>query len=116
MEIKYKISDGINESEARAYVEKKLSMLNKFISSPKESHWNVRLSREESSHTAHVFTAEATLQAPSKNFGATARGESLYAAVDELKDELKKKITRHKDKRDSMLRRGGRAAKRMLRM
>lgn len=115
MEIKYKISDMEDEADARAYVEKKLAMLKKFMEDPESSHWNVRIAREESSNTAHVFTAEATLQAPSKNFGATARADSLYAAIDELKDEIKKKMIKHKGKRVSMLRRGGRLAKKMLR-
>jgi ribosomal subunit interface protein len=114
MEIKYKISDITDEADARAYVEKKLAMLEKFMEDPKNSHWNVRIAREESSSTAHVFTAEATLQAPSKNFGATGKADSLYAAIDQLKDDIKTKMIKHKGKRVSMLRKGGRLAKKML--
>jgi len=98
MDIKYKISDGIPEAEAKAYVEKKIEMLRKFVADPQASHWNVRLTNEDKSNTAHVLT-----------------GETIFAAIDELKDELKKKMSRHKDKRSSMMRRGGRLAKKLMR-
>ena len=38
MDIKYKISEDIPEAEAKAYVEKKIEMLRKFVADPQASH------------------------------------------------------------------------------
>ncbi len=114
--LKVHFTDIMDEVDAQAYAEKKLSPLEKFVKKDPESiKWNLRLSRNETGATAHSFTADATLRTSKKNFGATAEGESLYAAIDELKDELQKKMTRHKGKRIALLKRGGREMKRLLR-
>jgi len=114
--LKVHFQDIIDEQDALSYAERKLTPLEKFVKHDKdEIKWNLKISREESSKTAHVFTADANLYSTKKNYGATAHGESLYEAIDELKAELQKKMTRFKGKRISLLKRGGREAKRLLR-
>lgn len=114
--LKVHFTDIMDEQDAQAYAEKRLTPLEKFVKHDQESiKWNLRLSRNEHGKTAHSFTAEASLSSPMKNFGAQAEAESLYAAIDELKDELQKKMSRFKSKRISLLKKGGREMKRLLR-
>lgn len=105
-----------DEQDAVTYAEKRLSQLDKFITEdPDTVFWNVRLERVESDTTAHLFGAEASIKTPGKDFGARAEAESMHGAIDELKDELSKKIRRYKDKRVTNFRKGARAIKKMLR-
>ena len=114
--LKVHFTDIMDQQNAQDYAEKKLTPLERFIKRDLDSiKWNLRLSRDEHGATAHAFTAEASLHTSKKNFGATAHGESMYAAIDQLKDELQKKMTRHKDKRNSLFRRGARKMKGLLR-
>lgn len=114
--LKVHFKDIMDEQDAQSYAEKKLTPLEKFVKRDIDSiKWNLRLTRNEHGTTAHSFNAEASLRTSKKNFGATAEAESLYAAIDELKDELQKKMSRFKGKRISLLKKGGREMKRMLR-
>lgn len=51
-------------------------------------------------HHAHgdVFTAEATLMLPKKTIHAKTIGSDARAVVDELKDELKIELRKHKER------------------
>jgi len=114
--LKTNFTDIMDQQDAQAYAEKRLTPLEKFIKKDKESiKWNLRLTRDEHGSTAHSFTAEASIRSSQKNFGATAQGDSLYEAIDQLKDELQKKMSRFKDKRISLLKKGGREMKKLLR-
>jgi len=114
--LKVNFTDIMDQQDAQAYAEKKLTPLEKFVKRDQESiKWNLRLTRDEHGATAHAFTAEASMHSSKKNFGATAQADSLYAAIDELKDELQKKMTRFKGKRIAMLKKGGREVKKLLR-
>jgi len=114
--LKVHFTDIMDEQDAQAYAEKKLTPLERFVKRDLDSiKWNLRLSRNEHGTTAHSFSAEASLRTSKKNFGASAEAESLYAAIDELKDELQKKMSRFKGKRIVMLKKGGRKVKRLLR-
>ncbi len=62
-----------------------------------------------------MFFAEATISTESKNYGAKAVGKTTYEAIDVLKDELSKKIRRYKDKKTSIVKKGGRMLKDLLR-
>lgn len=114
--LKTHFTDIMDEQDAQAYAEKKLTPLEKFVKKDIDSiKWNLRLTRDESSKTAHAFTAEASISTSKKDFGASANAESLYGAIDELKDELQKKMSRFKAKRITLFKRGARKAKKMMR-
>ena len=98
------------------YANKRLAPLEKFFKAQKELRWNVRLSKEGHPKKGdNLYHAEAQVRSPNKNFGAEADGETPYEAIDELKNELSKKITGHKEKRLTRMRKGARYAKNILR-
>lgn len=97
------------------YAQKKLASLEKLVPHPDSIRWNLRLSKEGGPHKGDIFHAEAQMITDKKNFGAEAHGETPYEAIDELRSELNKKITHHKDKRITRFKRGAAFAKELLR-
>lgn len=74
------------------------------------------LEKNSGSHKhGKIFFAEAKIKTAEKNYGARTEGESPVAVIDELKDELSKKIRRYKDKKVSLRNKGGRIMKDLLR-
>ncbi len=102
-------------SEIRAYLEKKLGSLEKFISDKEAARADVELhfSRgEEKTYRAEIMIHDPRLKAPLR---AEARGQSLHEAIDLTVGELSGGLTRAKKKRLHNVRRGAAAVKDMLR-
>ncbi len=58
-----------------------------------------------------IFRAEINLRTAQLNLRTEAEEGDLYAAIDIAKDELMDELRRAKDKKSSMMRRGGRMFK-----
>jgi len=99
------------------YIKEKLSHLDKFIDPNDEDvECDVRVSQTTKHHVSgNIFKAELTLHTSGKNYGARAENENLYAAIDDLKDQVQRKMTTHKDKKLSLFKRGAIKIKEMLR-
>lgn len=97
------------------YASEKLEPLQNLLKREDGVRWNLRLTKEGHKHKGDEYHAEAQLKTGRKNYGADARGESPYAAIDKLKDELTAKITSHKEKRITRARRGALRIKQLLR-
>jgi putative sigma-54 modulation protein len=103
--------------ETKNYLEKKLMMIDKLVHLDQD---NVFIYAELGKTTRHhragdIFRAEVNMQIGGKKIYVEAEEESLYAAIDKLKDELEEKLKSDKDKKTSLLRRGGRQVKNVLR-
>lgn len=101
----------------KAYLEKKLMVLDKLVDFDRE---NVLIRAElgkTSQHHRHgdIFRAEADIKIGGTSFRAVSEKEDLYAAIDDLKDELTREITTWKDKKKSKVRRGAQSMKKILR-
>lgn len=97
------------------YAQTRLEPLQSLFRSEDGLRWNLRLSKDGHSKKGDVYHAEAQVKTARKNYGADAHGETPYEAIDELKNELSRKIVSHKDKRMTEHRKGGAQAKEMLR-
>lgn len=109
---------GMELSEAiRSYVETKIAMLEKYCDLNDTSiRATVEVGRTtRHHHTGDVFRAEIQLHCAGKNFRAEAETSDLYAAIDEMKDEMTRELTASKDKQRSAIRRGGAVLKNMIR-
>ena len=102
--------------ELKKYIEEKVRSFDNILGKSKEERFcDFRVGRNAKSHShGQIYFAEARVETPHKNYGAKAKAETLEAAIDELKDEILKKIRRNKDKKDSMVKRGGRKLKELL--
>jgi len=101
-------------SELENYITKKVDSLEKFFPT-EELDCEFKVGKNTANHkNKKVYYAEAKLDTGSKLHGARAEAETLFEAVDHLKDELSRKIRNHKAKKEGFIKRGGRQAKALL--
>jgi putative sigma-54 modulation protein len=100
MEITDKIKD---------YLYKKLEHLDKFLNQNDESILcEVELGKTTRHHqTGNIFRTEINLHIAGKNLRAVSEMDDLFASIDLAKDEMARQLEENKDKRISLLRRGG---------
>ncbi len=98
------------------YVEKKISLLEKFFKNPGEVLINVEVGKTTKHHkSGNVFLAEIHIVADGEEYYATTETEDLYAAIDLVKDDIAREMTSRRKKAIRMLRRGGAHLKNILR-
>jgi putative sigma-54 modulation protein len=96
----------------KAYAEEKLQTADKFLSSYDDVRAEVELEHTTRHHqSGPIFRAEITLHAAGLNLRAEALDEDLYAAIDRIRDEIVEEIRRSKTKEETLIRRGGRMFK-----
>jgi putative sigma-54 modulation protein len=90
------------------YAEDKVGALDKYISAM-QAH--VELERSRKHNSGQVFRAEVMLVVGGKQMIADASAEDMYAAIDLVIPKLKEQISKFKDKRSTLQKRGARSAK-----
>lgn len=94
------------------YVEEKVGHLEKYINGAIET--KVELERDRHHHSGNVFRAEVTMMIGGKMIRADATAEDMYAAIDLVVPKLKEQISKFKDKKETLRKRGARSAKRKI--
>ncbi len=99
------------------YATKKVSQLEKFVSADDTS---AAVDIEVGKTTAHhhagdVFRAEFNLFVGGKQYNAVSQKEDLYAALDDVKDEIARELSKTKTRTRDLARRGGAMVKDMVR-
>ncbi len=118
MRIKIKTTNMELTSAISNYVEEKLESVEKFAISHKNEEPLVEVELAKTTnhhHSGEVFRAETNLRVRGKYFRAVSEGSDLYAAIDDMRDELVRELTSYKDKARTLLRRGAGAIKNLLR-
>jgi putative sigma-54 modulation protein len=100
----------------REYVLKRIESFEKFIPQHDES---VKCECEVGKTTHHhkqgdFFRAEIKLHIAGKDFYAVSEKDDLYAAIDEVRDEIVQALTTHKDKKITLFRKGAARVKDMI--
>ncbi|OGZ28852.1 MAG: ribosomal subunit interface protein [Candidatus Nealsonbacteria bacterium RIFOXYD1_FULL_39_11] len=97
------------------YIEKKINMLDKFFRSADEVLVNVEVGRTTKHHkSGDIFRAEIHITANGQEYYSVAETEDLYAAIDEVKDEIVYKLSSKRKKAIHLFRRGGAQIKNLL--
>lgn len=99
------------------YVSKRLETLSRFVDSVNPDtvcHAEVSKTTVHHKH-GDVFRAEIRMVAPSGEMYVQAERADLYAAVDAVRDEAFNKLSSGKDRRLSLIKRGGAKIKNMIR-
>ncbi len=100
----------------RDYLDKRLVAFEKFIQGEEAIMVDVEVGRTTRHHKqGDIFRAEINLHGKGHNLRAVSEKEDLYSAIDEARDEMVRELTAEKDKRTSLMRRGGLKLKNMLR-
>ena len=99
------------------YVDKRLKKLGKFLDENESpASVQVEIGKETDHHKqGEVFRAEINIDWQGKRFRAEAVKDDLYAAIDAVKDDIANEIKRARRKDTTLLRRGGRMVKNIIR-
>jgi putative sigma-54 modulation protein len=103
-------------SEIKDYLYKKLEHLQKFLDPADESVLcEVELGKTTNHHKAgEVYRTEINLHLAGKNLRAVSEMDQLFASIDIAKDEMVRELQSNKDKRVSLIRRGGAKIKNLI--
>ncbi len=100
----------------KIYLQEKLDSLDKFLPHDSSIVAEIELAQTTRHHKkGDIFKAEANLITPGRLIRTVVETNELHAAIDLMKDELKREITGKKDKNISLYRRGARLFKKLLR-
>lgn len=85
-------------SDIKDYVEKKLSILDRYIDSEiPEIIARVNVGTDTTHHQqGNIFKTDINLDLPGKMLRAESKKEDLYASIDEAKDNMERQINKHK--------------------
>ena len=89
------------DDKIRAYVDKKIGELDKFLPKHKEPlTGSVVLAKDNSNHQNNEYFCEVILHIPGERMLATESTVNMYAAIDIVEQKLKQQVLRYKDKHE----------------
>ncbi len=100
----------------RNYVEKKLKGMDRFADTT-ESQLQIQVEVGRASGTREsgdIFRAEINLGINGNQFYAVSKKDELYAAIDDVKNEIERQMKKSKGKDTVAVRKGQRKAKKMI--
>ncbi len=99
-----------------ALIDQKLMPLGKLIpDGATDANCRVEVEKLSEHQSGKIYRVEINLFAHGRSYRAEATEEQIEKAIDEARDELKREIDHIQGKRHSLVRRGARALKSMLR-
>ncbi len=117
MSINIKTTNISTHGDVEAYLIKKLDSLNRLVDFNAD---NVVAQAEVAKTTNHhksgdIFRAEINVRIGKDTFRVVSEKDDIYAAIDDMKDELSREITKEKDRYVSDVRRDGAEFKNAIR-
>jgi len=100
-----------------SYIEGKIKDLDKFITvkDPESVLVNIEIGMSTKHHqSGKIFRSEINLHIGGEYLRAVSEQEDLYAAIDDMKDEIVREITSHNKKKRDLFRKGGAVIKDLL--
>ena len=113
--ISFKTTNTDSDPALQSLLEQKFSSLEKFLREGSDVSCNVEFEKVAPKQSGLVHRVEANLRINGKLYRAEATLRSFEEAIDEVRNELDKELRRAGDKRDSLMKRGGRKIKEMFR-
>ena len=111
---------GLELTEAiKDYVSKRVTNLEKLISGIEKQKGDAMVNFEVVKTTNHhkageIFHASCNINLDGKNFYGESDHEDLYSAIDEVKETLFNDISKNKDRKQTLFKRGAASVKKML--
>jgi ribosomal subunit interface protein len=97
------------------YTSKRLVAITNFFEGDSTALCNVELGRTTHHHNkGDIFRAEIHIVAKNKDLYASSEESDLYKAIDMVRDEMLREVRSGKEKKLSMLRRGGAKIKEII--
>lgn len=103
----------------RDYVEKRVTNLGKLLNKIEDEGGEVLINFEVGKSTNHhkageYFHTDCSIKIKGNNYYASSDKEDLYEAIDAVKDSLFNKISKEKDKKQTLFKRGASSVKKMM--
>ena len=103
----------------RDYAEKRVTNLGKLLSEIEERDGEVSVLFSVSKTTHHhkggeVFHADCGVHIKGRKFYSSVNKQDLYEAIDEVKENLFREISKDKDNRQTLFKRGATSVKKMM--
>ncbi len=96
------------------YVNKMMDNVTKFLNEG-DYTIHVEVGKTTNHHkNGEVYKAEFNVLSSGKKFFAEAVGEDLYTTIDEVRDEVVRKMTHSKDRGQTLFKRGASSVKKLL--
>ena len=117
MHIDYKAPTVDLTDDVRAYVEEKMFAVAKLLTHVESENIRIEteLSKKADQNSGDIFRTDFTVHAGSERMHAVGHGESLFASIDEAKEELTERLRREKGKKHDLFIKGAAKIKRMIR-
>lgn len=101
------------------YVLKRVTNLEKILSSIEQGGGEVMVNFEVGKSTQHhksgeVFHSDCLINIDGDKFYSSSDKEDLYQSIDEIKETLYNEIRKHKDRKQTLFKRGAASVKKML--
>ncbi len=117
MNINFKIKGTDISDATRAYAQEKAQTLVKFMGvDSNTARMDIEFSDDPKHVSGEVYRVDMVAIAPGLDMHTVGHGETMNAAIDMARDDMARRLSRSKDKHRSLLRKGSRAIKKMLRM
>ncbi len=115
--IQFKATNVQMESKWQDLVEQKFQSLQKYIGTATDTKCDIEFEKETGGHHngGKVHRVEANLFFAGTLHRAVASEESFEKAIDEVRTELDRELAKSNEKKETMLKQGGRKLKEMLR-
>jgi ribosomal subunit interface protein len=113
--IQFKATNTVLEGTLQDTVERKLASLERYIGSATDLRCEVEFEKIGTHQHGPVHRVEVNLYRDGQLFRAEATEESFENAIDRVRSQLDTEMKKSLKKRETMLKRGGRAIKDMLR-
>jgi len=115
--IQYKATNVELDPQWQTLVDQKFQSLEKYISKETDAKCDVEFEKEtgDHHHTGKIHRVEANLFAGGRLYRAVASEESFQKAIDAVRSDLDRELAKANEKRETLIKRGGRKIKDMLR-
>jgi len=114
MNINFNYNNHAEAQDLTDTTQQKLDTLKKFIADDTPIICDAEFDKVAANNKGSIFHFSVNLQVDGTMHRAEATEESFEAAVDEVRDELDKKLRRTKSKKDSLGKKAGRAMKNLI--
>lgn len=113
--ITFKHTNIDSDESLQSLVEKKFHSLDRYVGTETDVKCDVEFEKTHGKQTSQTYRVEANFWLAGVMYRAEAKDESFEKAIDEVRSELDKEMRRAHKKRNSLLKRGGRKIKQMMR-
>lgn len=113
--INFKATNTELDQNLQLILEQKFQSLEKYVGTESDARCEVEFEKETAHQSGKFFRVEANLWLAGKLHRVEATETSFEMAIDEVRNELDKSLRRSGDKQNTLMKRGGRAIKKMLR-